>query len=376
MKKVLYVITKSNWGGAQKYVFDLATNLPKGDFEVVVAAGGNGPLFEKLSTAGIRTITLKDSSRDINHFADLKVLFSLVSLFRKEKPDVVHINSSKIGGLGAFAARVVGIKKIVFTAHGWPFLEDRPQWQTLTIIFFSWLTAFFATDVIDITKATFERTRNWPLVGSKIHLIHNGIDPSFSLTPNTKIRDKFHKGAVIVGTIGELHSNKNQAMLVDATSVMCSVCYVIVGEGEERAKLEKMIQEYHPLDQGRAKLLGHMDAREALANFDIFALTSKKEGLPYVILEAGLAGLPVIATNVGGISDIIENGKTGVLVPLENKLMEFEKELEALAADPERQKRLGAALREKVLKEFSLEQMLTKTLKVYNMTQETKEHNE
>jgi glycosyltransferase involved in cell wall biosynthesis len=365
-KKILYLITKSNWGGAQKYVFDLATNLPKGDFDVAVAAGGNGMLFEKLRDAGIRTISIPSLDRDLNFFSDLRIFFSLIKLLRTEKPDVIHINSSKMGGIGALAGRIAGVQKIIFTAHGWPFLEDRSLFQKKLITLASWLTAFFATDVIDITKTTFEQTQKWLLVGDKIKLIHNGINAeNFKLVPNTKIRDSFPAGSIIVGTIGELHQNKAQWLLVEAMKGIenKNICLAIVGEGEKRKNLEKEIAGYGIGD--RVKLFGFMDAREALLNFDIFALPSKKEGLPYVILEAGLAGLPVIANDVGGIPDIIENGKTGILVPAANNVRELEKAIEDLASDPEEQKRLGAALREKVLREFSLKQMLTETKKLY-----------
>src|SRR4051812_14312990 len=114
-KKILFVITKSNWGGAQKYVYDLASSLPKDSYESVVVFGGEGPLATRLQEAGIRTISVKSLQRDVNIFGDIKSLFELLSIFKREKADVVHVNSSKVGGLGAFAARCAGIPRIIFT---------------------------------------------------------------------------------------------------------------------------------------------------------------------------------------------------------------------------------------------------------------------
>ena len=123
--KVLIVITKSNWGGAQKYVFDLATNLSRDKFDVRVIFGGHGILAEKLEEAGITTISIPELGRDVSILKDIKVFFKLWSIFKKQKAEIVHVNSSKIGGIGALAGRLSGAKKIVFTAHGWAFNENR-----------------------------------------------------------------------------------------------------------------------------------------------------------------------------------------------------------------------------------------------------------
>jgi len=124
-RKILFVITKSNWGGAQRYVFDLATNLPKDKFEVVVAFGGTGEpgaqtgmLHKKLEGAGVRTITLTYFTRNIFLLFDIRAFFELISLLRKERPDILHLNSSKAGGFGSVAGRVTLIPNIIFTSHG------------------------------------------------------------------------------------------------------------------------------------------------------------------------------------------------------------------------------------------------------------------
>src|SRR3990167_2305563 len=108
MKKILFVITKSNWGGAQRYVYDLATALHKGQFEVVVAFGGTGEagahpglLAERLKEVGVRTIFIESFTRDIGIFRDVSAFFELLRVIKKERPDVLHLNSSKAGGIGS-----------------------------------------------------------------------------------------------------------------------------------------------------------------------------------------------------------------------------------------------------------------------------------
>ncbi len=304
MKKILYVITKSNWGGAQRYVFDLATSLPHDQFEVVVALGGSGILKTKLEASGIRTIPLSSMQRDVSFFAEEKAIRELSRLFKKEKPDVVHLNSSKAGGLGAFAARLAGVPKIIFTAHGWPFWEQRNFVARGLIRYFSWLTSFFSHTTIVISDFDKNVAVHMPFVKKKITRIYNGIGP-MDFGSGDIIRSAFPTGVHIMGTIGELTHNKNQRVLIEEAKNDSSMYVAIVGEGELRTELEGKIKEYGLGD--RVKLFGFLPARDVLKGFDTFVLPSLKEGLPYVLLEARAAGLPIVANRVGGVGEILDN---------------------------------------------------------------------
>jgi glycosyltransferase involved in cell wall biosynthesis len=302
--KILFVITKSNWGGAQRYVYDLATGLPKETFGVEVAFGQRGRLAQELQNAGIRTHEVASLQRDVSPGADVKSFFELYRLFKKERPDVVHLNSSKVGGLGALAARVAGVPKIIFTAHGWPFWEKRSAPARAIIWFFSWLTALLSHQVIVISDYDLAVARRMPLVGHKTVRIYNGIDPRMAFGSGTLIRSAFPAGAHIIGTVGELNKNKNHIALIERARSAPEMFVAIVGEGEERAALETKIKEYRLSE--RVKLFGFMPASEVLKGFDVFALPSLKEGLPYVLLEAKAAGLPVEANRVGGVGEILD----------------------------------------------------------------------
>jgi len=321
-RKILYVITKGNFGGAQRYVFDVATHLTRERFLPTVACGEPGRLLEKLRTAGIRTIVVPSLSRDVSFLRDARSFLSLLRLFRLERPHIVHLNSSKAAALGTLAARLAGVPRVVVTIHGWPFLEKRsPLWR-LFVKLASYATSLLAHAVIVISKHDLEIALRWPLVGKKLTHIYHGIAP-LRLGSGESIRAAFPPGARIVGTVGELTANKNQSELILRALREPDICVAIVGEGELGSALSESIRANGL--QSRVKLFGFVPAEEVLRGFDVFALPSLKEGLPYVLIEAKLAGLPIDANLVGGVAEII-------------------------AGDPQ---------------EFLLEKMLQKTLEVY-----------
>lgn len=302
VKKILFVITKSNWGGAQRYVYDLATNLPKTEFKAGVAFGQDGLLAKKLREAHITTFPIKTLQRDISLSGDARSFFELLRLFRAEKPDVVHLNSSKAAGIGALAARVAHVPQIVFTAHGWPFTEKRNIFWRIFAYIGSLSTALWAHIVIVVSNYDLRVSKKMGM-GYKTIRIYNGIaPPTFGV--GDIVRKDFPSGVRITGTIGELTKNKNQISLIEQAKNNPTMYVAIVGEGEDRAYLERKIKEYGLQD--RVKLFGFMPASEVLKGFDVFALSSLKEGLPYVLLEAKAAGIPIEANRVGGVGEILD----------------------------------------------------------------------
>ena len=301
--KICFVVTKGVWGGAQRYVYDLVTNLPKNQFEVVVACGAGETLPEKLKTAGIRVLGLPLLTRNIGFISEIKSSWNLLKIIRREKPDVLHLNSPKAAGFGAVAGRLCGVKKIIYTVHGFAFNEDRNVLSKAIIWFFSWITILLSRKTIVICEKEKWQATGMPFVKNKIVLIYNGIT-RMTLANGDKIRSMFPIGAKITGTIGELTNNKNQISLIEEAKQEPDMYVAIIGEGELRTMLESKIIE-HNLEK-RVKLFGFVPAEEVLKGFDVFSLPSKKEGLPYVLLEAKQAGLPIIANRVGGVSDILD----------------------------------------------------------------------
>lgn len=363
--KILYIITKSNWGGAQKYVFDLAKHTKELGEDVSVAFGGNGALAEKLKEKNIRTIEISDLERDVNLEKEIKVFRNLYKTLKTEKPDIIHLNSSKIGALGSLLGRMAGIKKIIFTAHGFPFREERGFFQILIIKFLSWLTIIFSHKTICVSKKDFDDVKDWLFVKDKIFTIHNGIDLN-EIPENLSLE----RGSNIVKivSIGELHKNKGFEYGIKTISEMRKKIqnfkYTIFSfGGDEKFNLEKMIkdlslQDFVELNINREK---HSDF---LKDFDIYFMPSIKEGLPYVLLEAGLNSLPLVASDTGGIGEIVENYKNGFLIKPKD-INGFELALEKLIESKNLRDEFGREARDKVKKEFSLEKMLEKTKELY-----------
>jgi len=370
-KKVLFLVTKGNFGGAQRYVFDLARSLPQDEYEVAVAFGEAGMLEQKLDQIGIRTIHLKSLGRDIKLFKEFKSFFEIYKLLKSEHPDVFHINSSK-GGLGALAGRLAGIKKIVFTAHGWYFNEDQSiLWKKITK-FLLWLTVIFSHTTICVSERERKDMIGMLFTKKKLIVIHNGVEITPS-EPKSTLRHllapHIHQG-VWIGTISELHKNKGLDFLLEAFSKLSEkylhIALVIIGEGEERKNLESIIQKLHLED--KVYLLGFVpDAEKVVGAFDIFTLTSRKEGLPYTILEAGAEEVPIVASDVGGISEIVTPKFNGILIPMGNIKM-LETELHKLIDHPERRTLFGQRLGQRIRKRFTLERMVRETRKVYEDT--------
>lgn len=302
-KKVLYLITKATAGGAQRYVYDLATHLAKETFEPVLAYGLPGKLSQDAEHAGIRSIQLPSLNRDVSIVSDVKSFSEILKCVRTEHPHVVHLNSSKAAALGALAARIAHVPRIIFTVHGWPFGEKRNFLAKLLIWKISWLTALLSHKVICVSEYDLKIAHSMPFIGKKSIRIYNGIGP-MSLESGDVIRKAFPEGVHVTGTVGELTANKNHITLLEQAKSTPNMYVAIVGDGELRTMLEQKILAYGL--QERVKLFGYIPAREVLNGFDTFALLSLKEGLPYVLLEAKQAGLPIAAHRVGGVGEILD----------------------------------------------------------------------
>lgn len=373
--KIFYFITKGNFGGAQRYVYDLATSLPKADFEVTVAFGEGDILQNKLTRAGIRTIKIPALKRDVHLLSDIQSFWTIWLLLLKERPDIIHLNSSKIGGIGALAGRLAGIKKIIFTVHGLSFNETRPGWQKWLIKFSHWLSFILSHKIITVADCLNKQINTWPQIGQKITTIHNGLSPIkfFDRTVSRREILPKHQDKFWIGTISELHKNKGLDYLIEAftltvrallgDSLGWSLNLIIISDGEEKIRLQKLIDDKKMSD--RIFLVGKIeDARTYLKAFDIFTLTSRTEALPYSLLEAGAAGLPVIASEIGGIPEIITDPELGILVPVGN-IEEIKKSLLFLIKKPKYRQLAGANLKRRVLENFSAKRMVEKTIELY-----------
>ncbi len=372
-RKILYVITKSNFGGAQRYVYELATSLPKVEYDVRVACGGTGVLTEKLRAANIPVFTIESFQRDINIKKEFQSIFELAQIIKSFQPDIIHLNSSKAGGTGALVSRILGVKKIIFTAHGWAFWEDRPLWWKSIVWSLSWITALLVNTIIVVSEYEHRRTF-LPFTKHKFAVIKTAVpNIDFKVRDEARIAifgDKLstlHAQDMWAVSTSEHNQNKNLIFLLGALRAhnqteLPKIFLTLMGDGEDRELLEKVVEKTGI--KTYVHFTGYVDnARSYLKAFDVFVIPSLKEGMPYGLIEAGAAGLAAIGSRVGGIPEIVEDHHSGILIdPKESETLEAGL-LEM--ANLESRERFAQNLTEKVVKEFDLETMLQKTLLLY-----------
>jgi glycosyltransferase involved in cell wall biosynthesis len=352
-QKILYAVPTTAWGGAGRYVYDLARNL-KEEYDIVAAVPPESLLAAKLKREHIRTIELSSGMS----------MWRLYRLMLQERPDIVHLNATQSVTLLALSARLAGVSRVVFTAHGWSFNEPVPWLMQL----WRWCTTFMTMVFTSRTIAVSHFSGLQAPLSDRVKVIHNGIEePAFLSRDEAREALKRRIGKVThsfwVGTIAELHPNKGVDILIQAAYLVDDIEVIIIGEGEARKDLEKLIAD---LDlKHRVHLLGFVDeAARYLKAFDTFTLPSRTEALGYVLIEAGMAEVPVIAAAVGGIPEIITDQITGDLVhaysdvKLAESLTEFKE-------TPNTIRRYADALHQHVSRYFSLHGMIKRTREVY-----------
>jgi len=374
--KILYLITKSNWGGAQRHVYDLATKMKELGHEVKVAVGGNGILKTRLESAGIFTYSVDMLGRDMSIGKDTGSFREIFSIIKSQKPDILHLHSPKASGLGALSGRIFGVKKIIMTVHGWTWNESRPLYERAGIIIASWLTSLLCHRIVVICHKDYNQALRLPGLKNKLILIPLGIKslPLVSVdgakqfiakTINMEVSE-FNKRTVI-GTIAELHPNKGFLFLIEAMTMIVKkfpdILCIIIGDGEQKTQLQKVIidkqLEKHVLLVGNVE-----DAAQYLKALSIFILPSIKEGLSYVLLEAGAASVPIVTTTVGGNSDIVHDMESGILVQSGNS-KDLAHAIMFSLEHPKENREFAAKLRERINTTFSLQRMIDATLRVY-----------
>ncbi|OGE76528.1 MAG: hypothetical protein A3C85_03835 [Candidatus Doudnabacteria bacterium RIFCSPHIGHO2_02_FULL_48_21] len=347
--KILYVITQGELGGAQRYVLDLTTNLDKTRYETLVAVGRENPaLKNSLATLGVKTAELDFLKRNISPLFDLLAVFELKELIRDFAPDIIHLNSSKAGVIGSVAAHLARNRNVVFTAHGFAFLEP----HLFKRIYF-WAEKFatrFRKQIITVSEFDRQEAIKWKLCASeKLVTIHNGLLVIPASEPESRkwiLNQVQDDKTIVIGTIARDYPTKDLKTLRRAFTILQS----------EFPKTE-------------LKIISGPNAAQSLSEFDIYVSSSVKEGFPYSILEAMAAGLPIVSTAVGGIPEAVEHGKQGLLVPPKNPRA-LAAAIKKLIANPDLARQLGSGAQNKV-QEFSLDKMLAETEAVYEMLANT-----
>lgn len=355
--RILLLVTLAETGGAQTYVGAL-TSMLVDRFDVTVAAHGTGPLAERASAAGARWVELRHIRRPVSP-RDVLGLLELVRLMRCARPHIVHASSSKAGVLGRVAAGLAGVPIRFFTVHGWAHTAHdgvegrlyrlaeravRPLTTTTICVAESQRTAGVEARTCDPQRSV---------------VIHTGIDAASR--PQARPAD----GVPLIVSVGRLQPPKDVLTFLQALALVSGTYKArIVGGGPD---LQAAEEERRRLDLTElVELVGERDdVAGILASSHIFALSSRSEALPISVLEAMAAGLPVVASRVGGVPELVLDGETGLIVPASDPRA-LAAALQCLVHDPALRARLGAAGRRRVEKLFRLDSFLEAHLDLYS----------
>jgi len=355
--RLLILITLAEPGGAQTSVALLLPGLAD-RFDVTLAAHGAGPLRQAARAAGIPFVQLEHVRRPIHPWHDALGLAELVRLCRRLRPDIVHAHSSKAGVLGRVAATLAGVPIRVFTVHGWPF-GAYGGLQGRVYLWLERLMRPITTSVICVAESTRELGLTEGVCGpERTVVIHNAVDVSVFA------RDRRRRRLPRIISIGRLAFPKDFATLVEALRIVDAEHEaVLVGDGPG---LRDVTAEIRRLGlSSRVRLVGaRRDVGDLLAQADVFVLSSRSEGFPISILEAMAAGLPVVASDVGGVAEAVVDGATGLLVPAGDP-GSLADALQRLLRDAELRRSFGARGRDRVLRRFDAASFRAAHLELY-----------
>jgi glycosyltransferase involved in cell wall biosynthesis len=321
-------------------------------YDVEVAAHGPGALADACARLRVPFHHVPHLVRDPRPYHDALAVRELRALARELAPDIVQINSSKAGVLARLALPGLGVRT-VFTAHGWAF-SGRNGAAGALYAASERAVAPLTDAIVCVSRHDLRLARERGIAPRHgLHVIHNGID-----APAVQPRGPRAGAPLVLGCTARLAPPKDLSTLLDAlVQPGCERWELrIFGDGPDRDAIEGRRAELGLGD--RVTLLGNReDVASQLADCDAFALITDWEGLPYSILEAMAAGLPVLATGVGGIPDLVAPGATGELVPPRDAAAAG-RVLAAWAADPARLPNLGGAGRARARAFFSRERMI------------------
>ena len=356
---ILFVITRADAiGGAQVHVKDLATALQEDQHKVLVLTGQHGIFNEDLKQAGIESVACDYLKKQISPVADGKSLRFILNAIDLFKPDLIAAHSSKTGILGRLASKMSGVP-CVFTAHGWSFTTGIPE-PNRTI--FRWLeksTSFLAQKIICVSEYDRQIGLKAGMKERQLLAIHNGMkDTAANLRANP-----IASGKVKVAMVARFDRQKDHATLIEAFQDIDAEL-ILVGDGPSLEKSRLQVNALGISD--KVSFLGfRQDIAEILAKVHIYTLISNWEGLPCTIIEAMRGGLPVIASNVGGVKEIVIDNRTGYTVPRGN--VNYLREKLLYLVNNERARiSMGIMARQSYESELTFKHMYDKTLATYH----------
>ncbi len=374
-------VIEATTGGTRRHLLDLVNGLDPERFEFhVICATRRDPAFladiEALRARGI-TVHIVPMTRAVSPQKDTAACRQLIRLLRRESYDAVHTHSSKAGVLGRIAARRAGVPAVIHTPHVFPFDMRSGAAARLLYRAIERRLARWSDRIVCVSRAgMLSAAAAGVAPAGQYDIIPNGVDLEELDGRPPQTADRKHElgippAAPVVGAVGRLSRQKNFRLLIDAADAVChtmpEVYFVIVGEGEERQRLERRIEAAGLRE--RVLLPGRKeDIYPWYPMFDVFALSSDWEGMPYSLLEAMGCRRPVVATAVGGVAEAIRSGSNGIVVPPHRPRALSAALIDRLRAPAAERQRMGRAARETVGNHFAKQTMLSALENLYEET--------
>lgn len=330
--------------------------------------------MKEAGESGVRFLTLPMLVRRIHPVFDLMVFFQLMFLIRRKKFHIVHTHTSKAGIIGRWAAFFAGTPVIIHTPHGHVFTGYFGEWKTRLFVFLERASAVVSDSIITLTDKCMEEHICFGIAKrAKFRTIHSGVPLDRFLRHNPQAVKEIKRvhgipeDALIVGSAGRLVPVKGYEDFLQAAALVKKAepraFFVIMGEGPLRKDLSDLARKLNL--SGSLLLPGWRDELpDWLRAMDVFLLTSLNEGMGRVLVEAMACGLPIVATEVGGVPSVVDDGINGFLVPPRAPEIMAQSVLKLLA-DPGLRNSLGENGKKKA-GEFSLESMVDKIDKLYS----------
>ena len=355
---ILFVITRADAiGGAQVHVKDLATALQKDQHKVLILTGKQGVFNEDLREANIESIPCEFLGKQINPFLDGKSLRYILHIISAFKPDLIAAHSSKTGILGRLASKMSHIP-CVFTAHGWSFTTGIPQPNRTIYRILEKATAPFAERIICVSEYDRIIGIEAGMNPKQLVTVHNGmkdVNPNLMANPT-------QSEPVKVAMIARFDRQKDHETLIKAFQGLDAEL-ILIGDGPTMLKTQQQVEKLEMSKQ--VTFLGfRQDIAQILAEVQIFTLVSHWEGLPCTIIEAMRAGLPVVASDVGGVKEIVIDSQTGYVIP-RGDAATLRTKLAYLISNESARTSMGILARQKYEAELTFEHMYRQTVAVY-----------
>lgn len=343
-------------GGAQNHVRDLAVGLNDKGHTIVIISGEDKNIHQSIEARGIQCFHSKHLKRTLHPWRDFKAFIEIRKELKRIQPDLIATHSAKAGIIGRIAGWTLGIPTI-FTAHGWSFTEGIPRKKRFLYKHIEKVVSVATNGIITVSEYDFKLARKNKIASKKkLHTIHNGVH-NRSLLLGTA----HDEGVTRFTMVARFEEPKRQLEVIKALQKFKSKTWKLTfaGDGPLQQEAERYVVQ-HQLKDFVTFLGNEKNIEGLLAQSDVFVLLSDWEGFPLSILEAMRSGLPIIASDVGGVSEAVKHGENGFLIN-RNDTGQLHHAIKNLLENGILRKEMGNKSRMYFEQQFTFDQMLTKT---------------